>query len=134
MPVVKDKKPRKKPKGKLKFSLSEFLPKDTVYFYSFPAGEDSKFYNHVTSWEEELVAARPLICAGDKIKVITFSSTLKRETWRLFTEKINAKTVDRDQIISLPEKITAGVKNSKRNKLVKIALSTFNHQGHLLMT
>lgn len=134
MPAASKQTKRKRPKPKLRFSLSDFLPPDSVYFYSFPAGEDSKFYNKVTPWKEELVGARPLVCAGDKIKVITFSSTLKNETWKLFTEKINAIMIDRDQIISLPDKITAGVKNSKRNKLVKAALKAFSHQGRLVMT
>ncbi len=135
MPAASKQTKRKRPKSKLRMSLSDFLPPNSVYFYSFPSGEDSKFYNRVTPWKEELVGARPLVCAGDSVKVITFSSTLKRETWKLFTEKINAITVDREQIISLPDTITAGVKNSKRNKLVKAALKTFcQHQGRLIMT
>jgi len=129
-----EQKRRKKPKPNLRFSLSDFLPPGTVYFYSFPVGEDSRFYNCTIPWKEELIGARPLMCAGDKINVITFSSTIEKETWKMFTEKINAATIDHNQIIPLPDEITAGVNDSKRNRLVKAALKMFNHQGRLIMT
>ena len=71
-------KAKKKVSPTRKITLSDFFPKDTVYFYGYPSGEDSGFLNLVHPSIEELVAARPLSCLGDSLSVLCFTATSKK--------------------------------------------------------
>lgn len=113
-------------------TLSTYLPKDTVYFYGYPAGEDSNFYNCVPPTIEELVSARPLICAGDGIRIVSFQATCN---WRIreLLETLGTKTIPQEQIIELPEAIDACKRGSERNRLVTSALQKCVPDESLLM-
>lgn len=114
-------------------SLSKFFQPGTEYFYSFPAGEDSLFFNQVPAWKEELVAARPLVCAGDRVKAIVFAATTEPGTWRLL-ERLALPMISSEHIITLPEHITTQVTGKRRNKLVKKALREVATPGRLIMS
>ena len=58
-------------------TLSEYFPKNTEYFYSYPIGDTLHFYNAGDPINEELISARLLACVGEDIKVIIYDSTLK---------------------------------------------------------
>lgn len=103
-----------------KLTLSDYLPKGTVYFYGFPTGQDSKFYNNVPAYDEELVSARPIICAGEHVKVVTFSaaaSDYSREVVSRYTSNTSEASV-----VKLPDDISASVVGAERNTKIKEAL------------
>lgn len=112
-------------------SLSDYYPKNTAYFYSFPAGDGSRFYNQVPTYEEELVSGRPLICAGDDIKIITFAAS--SDDYILRTLSRVTPLANPSNIISLPRRISAGVKGNRRDELVKQALQDYLADGELVM-
>src|SRR5689334_20798405 len=56
-------------------SLSYYFPEGTQYFYGYPAGESGTFINLVPPEAEELVAARPLSCAGSNVTIVCFAAT-----------------------------------------------------------
>lgn len=114
--------------------LSKYYPKGTVYFYSFPSGEDSNFFNLVPSWKEELVAARPLICAGKDVRVMAFATTFAPKTWNLVTEELGVPLISRENVISLPPEINAALAGPERNKIVKSSLKNLVTPGSLVMT
>src|SRR3989339_1730573 len=116
----------------MSFTLSKYFPKGTEYFYSFPAVGDTSFFNRVPPFKEELVAARPLVCAGKNVKVITFYSTTEFIVWRLLNE-LNIKISPPENIIVFPKNITSELNGKKRNKLIKEALSSFSSKGKLIM-
>src|SRR3989344_102297 len=99
-------------------NLSKYFPAGTVYFYSFPAGDDSSFYNAVPPWKEELVAARPLVSGGNKIKVVTFASALKNEVWDQMTQDLGVEMISKSQAIGLPEAIHPEVTGTQRNSMI----------------
>ncbi|MFA5948529.1 MAG: ATP-grasp domain-containing protein [Candidatus Gracilibacteria bacterium] len=103
-------------------SLSKYYPKGTIYFYGFPAGENSSFFNQVTPWKEELVAARPLTCAGEHVKAIAFNTSLDNDIWKIMTEELGIQLINKNQVIALPDKITETVEGSKRNFAIKKAI------------
>lgn len=104
------------------YSLSRYYPKNVTYFYGFPAGENSNFFNLVSPWKEELVSARPLTCAGGNMKVITFSASVNPEIWQLMTEELRIPLIDRSRIITFPAEINAGLNEDERNKEIRSAL------------
>lgn len=105
-----------------KDSLSNYYPEGTIYFYGFPAGENSNFYNLVPPWKEELVAARPLICAGDNLRVVTFPTTLDQEIWQLMTEYLQVPLIDKKRILPFPTEVTSDLVTEKRNNAVRSSL------------
>lgn len=107
---------------KRRHSMSDYYPKGTTYFYGFPVGENSNFFNLVPPWKEELVAARPMICAGDNLKVVVFSSTIDSEIWGLMTEHLQIPLINKARILPFPEEITSKLKGNKRNKAIRSAL------------
>jgi hypothetical protein len=113
-------------------SLSNFFPEGTEYFYSFPSGEDSLFFNHVPAWKEELVAARPLVCAGPNIKVVTFSATNNPSTISLLQE-LGVPLIEEKQRLVLPPSIDANVYGKRRNVMVRHALRNIATSGRLVM-
>lgn len=117
----------------MKYSLSKFFPKNTEYFYSFPIGEESGFFNNVpVAWKDEIISARPLACSGDNIKVIVFDST-QDETVIKLHEILGSKLTKKENIIVLPEKINYLVFGKRKNKMIKRALKTIASKGNLVM-
>ena len=117
----------------MKVSLSKYFPKDTEYFYSFPAGEQSNFFNSVPAWKEELVAARPLLCAGPTVKVITFAATLEPMVWNILRNDLGVPVAEQKNIITLPESLTAKITGKKRNELVRKSLANLVTPGKFMM-
>ncbi len=113
-------------------TLSHFFPKGTEYFYSFPSGENSYFYNNASPYTEELVAARALACAGKDIKVISFSATTNPAVKEL-RYRLGMSSVDDANILSLPSKISAQALGRNRNRLVKKALQEIATPASLIM-
>lgn len=118
---------------KRSLNLSKYFPKDTEYFYSFPAGQESNFFNSDPAWKEELITARPLACAGPDVRVITFAETLKESAWKILKHDLQASVISEKQIITLPEGITANVTGRRRNYMIKKALEQIATQGKLVM-
>ncbi len=102
-----------------RFTLSNYLPPNTTYFYGFPAGEDSNFFNTVHPWKEELVAARPLVCAGQHVKVLTFGAT--------------NKSAFGDNVIYFPPNISELVEGQERNQMIKSAIKDLVPKKSLIM-
>lgn len=113
--------------------LSEFFPHDTSYFYSFPSGEDSNFFNSVPAWVEELVAARSLVCAGPHVNSIVFSPSLDSLTWDMITQRFGVELLDRSHVIGLSSEITDDLSVSTRNARVKASLCSSLGTGKLVM-
>lgn len=116
----------------MKISLSNYFPKGTAYFYAFPAGEDSSFFNGVPPWKEELVAARPLVCAGPGMRVVTFAAAVEQEVWNLLIE-LGLPLIDHKQIIILPSRISGSVKGRRRNAIIKKSLQNLKFRHNLVM-
>ncbi len=114
-------------------SLSKYYPLGTSYFYGFPAGEDSKFFNQVPPWKEELVSARPMVCAGDGVRIVTFAPTTERRICCYLNDELGTPLIKRDNIIELPTSITADIAGEERNKRVKEALLELVPHGSLVM-
>lgn len=114
------------------FSLSRYFPEGTEYFYGYPAEEDSHFFNGVQPEIEELVAARPLVCAGPGVKTICFKATTEDFVWGLM-EDLGVLNVDKKNIITLPKLANRKVKGGERNKMLKQALVDISHPGKLVM-
>lgn len=95
-------KAKKKVSPTRKITLSDFFPKDTVYFYGYPSGEESGFLNLVPPSVEELVAARPLRCLGSGMKALCFSATTSTsiDSSILKSLKLNDKE---NQVINFPK-------------------------------
>ena len=64
-------------------TLSTYFPAGTRFFYGYPAGEDSGFLNRVGPEIEELVAARPICCAGRDVFIVNFAAEPGRLPRRL---------------------------------------------------
>lgn len=114
------------------YSLSHYFPKDTVYFYGFPSGEDSHFYNAVPPWVEELVSMRPMVCAGKHVKVSSFASGAKSEI-RTLLKEMGTPFLEEKSHISLPGHITTQLQGKERNKHIKEALKRIVTKGNLVM-
>lgn len=113
--------------------LSTYYPPGTVYFYSFPSGEDSGFFNGVPAWKEELVAARSLICAGKNVKVVTFSPSTDPAVRHVMCDALGVEMIDPGQIMCLPTEINANVQGDTRNAMIKESLKTMVPDGKLIM-
>lgn len=114
------------------YTLSRYFPADTLYFYSFPAGEESGFFNNIPPWVEELVAGRPLLCAGPDVKVMTFSSVYAPNILGLLSE-MGAEPLDPSEVIVLPEAINFDLVGKDRNRAVKSAIKNLKCEGKLMM-
>ncbi len=126
--------PITRPGSKTKFkSLSDYLPEGTVYYYGYPAGEDSGFLNKVPPTIEELVAARVFSCAGDKIKAVGFAATTEKQLDKRLMERLALPQLKKDNMVIMPEAITAEVLGAERNKLIKQALKESIKPGSLVM-
>ena len=114
------------------YSLSRYFPIGTVYFYAFPAGEDSGFFNNIPAWVEELVAARPLLCAGDHVRVLTFDSVYTENILRLLSE-MGVEPLDSSRVIVLPKAISSDLAGKERNDAIKSAIKHIKCERNLVM-
>jgi hypothetical protein len=117
--------------SKKHFSFARYFPKNLVYFYAFPSGESSQFYNQVSTFEEELVSRRPLVCAGGEIKVITFAASSDEFVLEAVSKGVDI--IDKDNIIRLPKEISPDKKGKIRNELIKEALQNLVKDDQLVM-
>ncbi len=113
--------------------LSEYFPSNTAYFYSFPSGQDSSFFNGVPAWMEELVAARSLVCAGPKMRAVAFASSLDSLTWDIMTQRFGTQLISRDAAIGLSENITNDITGAERNTRIQESLRTVMGSKELVM-
>lgn len=116
----------------MKLSLSTFLPPDTTYFYGYPAGDTGSFYNGVPPWVEELVSARPFVCAGDDVQIAAFAEPSRDRILR-FLEEIGVSLLPRDRIIAIPPCIDASIEGPDRNAAIITALSRQMRERSLVM-
>ncbi len=114
------------------YSLSKYFPKGSVYFYAFPAGEESGFFNNIAPWIEELVAARPLLCAGPDIKVLTFAPSAESLVWQLMDE-LGTEMISPSRIMLLPRSITSDVEGAARNQAIKGEIAQIASKGEIIM-
>ncbi len=112
------------------YSLSRYFPKGTAYFYGFPSGEDSHFFNAVPPWVEELVAARTNVCAGPSVKAVNFSSTSKTQG---LLQEMGTPILPANARFVIDETITANVKGSERNRKIKQSLESLVPPGTFVM-
>lgn len=114
-------------------SLSDYFLPETVYFYSFPSGDSSGFFNQVPPWKEELVSARPLIYAGESVRVVTYASAVEGDAWDLVTNHLHMPVIDKSRIVVLPKEITSDLFGDERNALVKSAIKALLPEKSLMM-
>lgn len=107
--------------AKKTYNLSRYFPEGTAYFYGYPAGEESHFFNGVPPEIEELVAARPLVCAGPHVKTICFQASLKPFVWDLMHD-LGVLNCEKTDVIGLPKEINAHLRGAARNRKIKQAL------------
>ena len=103
-------------------TLSNYFPKDTEYFYSYPLGDTIFFYNAGDPVADELISARLLACAGKRIKVVVYNSTIKQKSLELLRENSDIPFLPKKQIIVLPEIINERTPAIKKNELITEAL------------
>ena len=113
--------------------LSGVFPKNTGYFYGYPRGwcAESKFLNNATTSAEELVAARPLICAGGNIDIVVFARTVADNVLNLLQDELGTEITQRR--IVLPSTIDIHLINDDRNKQIMKALQNSTRDGALVM-
>lgn len=114
------------------YSLSQYFPEGTIYFYGFPSGEDSHFYNAVPPWVEELVASRANVCAGKHVRAVNFAAASKKEVIELLY-KMGTPIVEETSRLCLPADITADVFGAERNQRMKKALLSLVSKGSFVM-
>lgn len=116
----------------MNLSLSSFYPPDTEYFYSFPAGEDSSFFNIDPAWKDELFAMRPMVCAGPNVKVVTFAATQAHNIKSIIKE-LGLPEMSSKNIVLLPPQISSSIQGKKRNNMIKSALKKIICKHNLIM-
>jgi len=114
--------------------LSDYLPAGTHYYYNFPAGEESQFYNIAPVQDDEIAAARPLTCAGEGVQVITFSNCINPVVLDVLRNDLGMPIVADNQIKSLPSTITAHIEGAARNQLIKKAFQQLWEARSIVMT
>ena len=103
-------------------TLSDYFPKDTEYFYSYPLGDTIFFYNAGDPVADELISARLLACAGKHIKVVVYNSILRHKSLELLRKNSDISFIPKKQIIVLPPTINEKTPSLKKNKLIAKAL------------
>lgn len=114
-------------------SLSKYFPKDTEYFYSYPLGDTIFFYNAGDPVADELIAARLLACAGRRMKVVVYNSTIKHKSLELLRENSDIPFIPKKQIIVLPDTINERTPAEKKNELITEALIKQTTTRNLIM-
>ncbi len=82
-------------------SLSDYLPKNTEYFYSYPLGDTIFFYNAGDPVADELISARLLACAGKHVKVVVYNSILRHNSLELLRKNSDIPFIPKKQIKGL---------------------------------
>lgn len=116
-----------------KITLSDFFPKDTVYFYGYPSGSEAGYVNLDPPTAEEIIAARINLCAGNNIKVVNFSTTTRVQIGSDILSALELDKLDSKQIIVLPSEINTEVNVRKRNILIRDFLMANVEKGMLIM-
>lgn len=116
-----------------KVTLSDFFPKNTIYFYAYPSGDDSGFFNITDPKVEELIAARPLTCAGPDVKIVVFPRTVTSPILKLMKKDLGVKIIPKKNMIILPKSVELSLKNEERNKKIKKALKRVLKPGSFVM-
>lgn len=120
-------------KQKSLLSLSNYLPKGTEYFYSYPLGDTIFFYNAGDPVADELISARLLACAGENVKVVVYNSIIKYKSLDLLREYSDISFIPKKQILFLPSTINEKTPNLKRNKLITEGLLKLTSHRNLIM-
>jgi hypothetical protein len=115
-----------------KIYLSNFFPRGTEYFHSFPIGDSSSFFNNCPPWSEELVAARPLVCAGKNVKVLVFSAVRENYVAKIMNDLYGTIIPDKNLVV-LPPEINVNVRNGGRNNKIITAIKRLATPGKLVM-
>lgn len=103
-------------------SLSSYFPAGTHYFYGYPAGDDSGFFNNVPAYMEELVAARAFCCAGPTVNVVCFAAAAAPKLPTALLDTLGLPYLSQRQLCVLPADITAAISGKARNTAIKEAL------------
>ncbi|OGJ79690.1 hypothetical protein A2412_01945 [Candidatus Peribacteria bacterium RIFOXYC1_FULL_58_8] len=103
-------------------SLSSFFPVGTQYFYGYPSGEHSGFFNAVPPFIEEIVAARALSCAGAWVTPVVFASSIDPLTQEILREDLGMAPARRQPIV-LTSTINETLSGPQRNRSIVRALS-----------
>lgn len=119
--------------GRNGVDLSRYFPAATAYFYGYPAGQDSQFFNLVPPASEELVAARSLVCAGPSVAPIVFPAAVEPHVLSILRDDLGVSLVEGDRVLRLPEAIGPEIVGEPRNALVKQALRSLVPDGALVM-
>lgn len=114
-------------------TLSDYFPKDTEYFYSYPLGDTIFFYNAGDPVADELISARLLACAGENMKVVVYNSTLRYKSFDLLKKNSDISFISKKQIIALPSSINEETSGVKKNKLIADALLKQTSHRNLVM-
>ncbi len=114
-------------------SLSNYLPKNTEYFYSYPLGDTIFFYNAGDPVADELISARLLACAGKHVKVVVYNSTFKYKSLDLLRKNSDIPFIPKKQIMVLPENINERTPALKKNELMTEALLKQASSRNLIM-
>lgn len=114
-------------------TLSDYLPPNSEYFYSYPIGDTLYHYNSGDPISEELISARLLVCAGEHVKVVVYQSILKNDALNLLRKNSDISFIKDDQIIVLPPNINEDVLGEERNELITEALFSQTSPGNLIM-
>ena len=114
-------------------TLSNYLPKNTEYFYSYPLGDTIFFYNAGDPVADELISARLLVCAGENMKVVIYNSILRHKSLDLLRKYSDIPFIPKKQIITLPSTINERTPDLKKNKLIAEALLKEISHRNLIM-
>jgi hypothetical protein len=119
---------------KKQLSLSDYYPDNTVYFYQFPSGKKSGFFNpSCAPWQELLGSARPLTCAGERIKVVTFSQSAEPKTRYILEELMHTRLLPTEKMVVLPKKIDNKTLGQARDNLIIDSLKSLLKKKSLIM-
>lgn len=114
-------------------TLSNYFPKNTEYFYSYPLGDTIFFYNAGNPVADELISARLLACAGACVKVIVYNSILRHRSLDLLRKNSDIPLIPKKQIIVLPSSINERTPVTKKNELITEALiEKISHRNFIM--
>lgn len=113
--------------------LSEIFPADTAYFYGYPLGwsDESRFLNTASPSSEELVAARPLVCAGKHVDVVVFARTVEDRVLKLLQHELGTEITQRRIVI--PSEVHIHLESTERNARIQQALQDSVRDRLLIM-
>ncbi|MBY0111168.1 hypothetical protein K2Y00_04175 [Patescibacteria group bacterium] len=114
-------------------TLSKYLPKGAAYFYGFPAGKGSDFYNNVPPWVEELVSARTMVCAGPSVQPVVFAAASSPEIREWLSEDCGIALPEQDACIQIPPTITDELTGNERDAAVRSVLESECEDESLFM-